>query len=75
MQIIKSFKLFSLFIVLVVLDNVAVVFLAALKFNKLPTIISLFQGALGLFLGYIWLQQEGIAGVIKASLVAFICTN
>ncbi|MFX7732060.1 hypothetical protein ABTK10_21245, partial [Acinetobacter baumannii] len=48
---------------------------AALKFNKLPTIISLFQGALGLFLGYIWLQQECIAGVIKASLVAFICTN
>ncbi|MCA6440437.1 MAG: lipopolysaccharide biosynthesis protein [Sediminibacterium sp.] len=75
LQIIKSFKLFSLFIVLVVLDNVAVVFLAALKFNKLPTIISLFQGALGLFLGYIWLQHEGIAGVIKASLVAFICTN
>lgn len=74
-EILHVYSLFSVFILLIVLDNVSSVFLAALKLNKLQTILSIIQGVLGLVLGYILMKREGIAGVVIASLIALLITN
>jgi O-antigen/teichoic acid export membrane protein len=75
MEILHLYRFLAIFILLVVIDNVSVVFLSALKLNKLPTIVSIGQGILGLGLGYLWLKQYGVVGVAAASLVAFVGTN
>lgn len=74
-EMIWCFRLFAIFIGLVVIDNVSVVFLSALKMNKIPTIVSIGQGVLGLVLGYFFLQYKGLNGVVMASLIAFVATN
>jgi len=69
------FMIFAVFILLIVLDNVSATFLAALKENKVPTIVSLFQGSVGLLLGYFLLIKMGVPGVALASLIALLTTN
>jgi O-antigen/teichoic acid export membrane protein len=69
------FIIFSVFILFIVIDNVSATFLAALRENKVPTIVSLFQGIIGLLLGYFLLLKMGVAGLALASLIALISTN
>jgi O-antigen/teichoic acid export membrane protein len=69
------FIIFAVFILFIVIDNVSATFLAALRENKVPTIVSLFQGLLGLLLGYILLLKMGVAGLALASLIALLSTN
>ncbi len=69
------FVLFAVFILLIVIDNVSATFLAALRENKIPTIVSLFQGGFGLILGYFLLLKMGVAGLALASLIALVTTN
>lgn len=69
------FIVFAVFILFIVVDNVSSTFLAALRENKVPTIVSLFQGALGLVLGYFLLLKMGVLGLALASLIALLSTN
>ncbi len=69
------FILFGLFIFVIAIDNVSSTFLSALKFNRMPTIISIGQGIIGLTIGYFFLPIYGVAGVAVASLLALCCTS
>jgi len=71
----QLYTLFSVFTILIVLDNVSSVFLHALRLNKMQTIISIGQGIFALVLGYFLLQTMGIIGFIVASLIALLFTN
>ncbi len=71
----ELFKLFSVFIMMIVFDNVSAVFLSALRFNKLQTIVAIGQGILGLMLGYILFHYYGIAGIAIGSIIALLVTN
>lgn len=73
--ILQVFMLLSVFTVLIVIDNVSAVFLHALRLNRMQTIISIFQGILGLILGYLFLKNFGIEGFAIASIVALLLTN
>ncbi len=74
-QIITLFTLYLVFTCLIIFDNVSVIFLSALKFNKTPTIISIIQGILGIFLSIIFLKQIGYSGLIIGFLCSFMLTN
>jgi O-antigen/teichoic acid export membrane protein len=69
------FTLFSLFILFIVIDNVSATYISALKLNRMPTIVSIFQGIIGLILGYFLLLQYGIIGMALGSLIALLITN
>lgn len=69
------FMLFGAFIFVIAVDNVSSTFLSALKFNRMPTIISIFQGMIGLTIGYYFLPIYGVAGVAIASIIALSCTS
>lgn len=71
----QLFTLFSVFTLLIVLDNVSAVFLHAFRLNKMQTIISIGQGLLALTLGYFLLQTMGIIGFTIGSLIALLLTN
>jgi O-antigen/teichoic acid export membrane protein len=71
----QLFLLFLVFTTLILIDNVAAIFLSALKLNRLPTIISLVQGLLSLVLTYFSLKEYGLFGVLVSSLAALILTN
>jgi O-antigen/teichoic acid export membrane protein len=74
-DILLVFRLYSLYLGLLVIDHVANIFLAALKFNKYPSIIGTVQGVIGLLLSTYFLPRYGIAGAMYASLIALCCTN
>ncbi len=69
------FTLFAVFIFFIVIDNVSAIYISALKLNKLPTIVSIGQGILGLILGYFLLKEFGIIGMAAGSLIALLATN
>ncbi len=69
------FTLFAVFIFFIVIDNVSAIYISALKLNKLPTIVSIGQGVIGLLLGYFLLKQYGIIGMAAGSLIALLTTN
>lgn len=69
------FTLFAVFIFFIVIDNVSAIYISALKLNKLPTIVSIGQGVLGLILGYFLLKEFGIIGMAAGSLIALLATN
>jgi len=75
MDILRVYSLFSVFILLIVLDNVSSVFLAALKLNKIQTLLSMVQGIIGLIFGYILMKNQGVTGVVIASIIALLVTN
>jgi O-antigen/teichoic acid export membrane protein len=72
---VKLYYLFLAFTILILLDNVSAIFLSALKLNKLPTIISLMQGILGLTLTYFLAHEYGLAGAIVASMIGLLTTS
>jgi O-antigen/teichoic acid export membrane protein len=49
--------------------------LSALKLNRAPTIVSIFQGLIGLALGYFLLPKYGITGIAVALLIALSSTS
>lgn len=74
-EINQVFTVFSIFTILIVIDNVSAVFLHAFRLNKVQTIISLIQGSIALILGSFLLQRMGIIGFAIASIVALLFTN
>ena len=69
------FLLMLVFTILILIDNVSALFLSALKLNRLPTIISLFQGALALLLTAFSVGSYGLIGAVASSLLALVLTN
>lgn len=69
------FRIYSVFIALLLIEHVPLVFLSALKFNRLPSIVATVQGVAGLVLGYFLLPRYGILGATFGSLASFLCTN
>jgi O-antigen/teichoic acid export membrane protein len=74
-QIIPLYHLYLIFTCLIILDNVSVVFLSALKFNKVPTILSIFQGLSGIVLSILFLKYFGLIGLLIGFFISFILTN
>ena len=69
------FKIYIVFISLIIIDNVSFIFLSALKLNKTTTIVSIIQGCLTLILTMFFITKYGIIGAIYASLLSFTLTN
>jgi O-antigen/teichoic acid export membrane protein len=74
-QIIPIYHLYLIFTCLIILDNVSVVFLSALKFNRVPTILSIFQGIIGIILSIVFLKYFGLIGLLIGFFISFILTN
>ena len=71
----QVYTVFSIFTILIVIDNVSSVFLHALRLNKIQTIISIGQGILALLLGALLLKGLGIVGFTIGSVIALLVTN
>ena len=69
------YYLYLLFTGFIIIDNVSVVFLSALKLNRYPTIVSIVQGALCLTSSVVLIQYLGLVGLILACIGSFIVTN
>jgi O-antigen/teichoic acid export membrane protein len=69
------FNLYLVFTALIIFDNVSVIFLSALKFNKVPTLVSLGQGLMGILLSILLLHYIGYIGLLIGFLLSFIFTN
>ena len=69
------FNLYLIFTAFIILDNVSVIFLTALKLNKATTLVSIGQGALGILLSILLLHYIGYIGIIAGFLISFLCTN
>ncbi|MEO8172760.1 MAG: oligosaccharide flippase family protein [Sediminibacterium sp.] len=69
------YNFFSVFTILIVIDNVSAVFLHAFRLNKVQTIISIGQGVLALTIGSLLLKKMGIAGMAVGSVIALLMTN
>jgi O-antigen/teichoic acid export membrane protein len=69
------FKVYALYVFLLVIDHVSVVFLAALKYNRAPSIVSTIQSTASLFLTGFLIAQWGLSGAVWASLLAFATTS
>jgi O-antigen/teichoic acid export membrane protein len=69
------FYLFLVYNILILIDNVSALYLSALKFNKLPTIVSILQGSIVVFSSFLLAGRYGIIGVIFSSIAALVLTN
>jgi O-antigen/teichoic acid export membrane protein len=69
------FNLYLIFTALIIFDNVSVVFLTALKLNKVPTLVSIGQGLLGILLSILLLHNIGYIGLLAGFLISFVLTN
>lgn len=70
-ETLQVYRLYTLLIMFLVIEHVSIVFLSALKQNKLPTLVSFIQGFLGLILSYFLMQRFGLEGAVIGSLIAF----
>ncbi len=61
--------------ILLVIDHVSVVFLAALKYNRAPSIVSTIQSTASLVLTGFFIANWGLSGAVWASLLAFATTS
>jgi O-antigen/teichoic acid export membrane protein len=71
----ELFRYFGIFVLMIAIDSVSAVFMSALKFNKMQTVIGIGQGLLSLILAYVFVASRGIAGMAIASIVALSATN
>jgi O-antigen/teichoic acid export membrane protein len=71
----STFQVYTLYVFFLVIDHVAVIYLLALKFNKMPAIISILQSVLSLFATILFIQQIGLPGAVWASLLLFGLTS
>ena len=69
------FNLYLTFTALIIFDNVSVIFLSALKLNKIPTLVSIGQGLLGILLSILLLYYIGYIGILAGFLISFLFTN
>lgn len=69
------FNLYLVFTALIIFDNVSVIFLSALKLNKIPTLVSIGQGLLGILLSILLLYYIGYIGILAGFLISLIFTN
>lgn len=69
------FNLYLIFTALIIFDNASVIFLSALKLNKIPTLVSIGQGILGILLSILLLYYIGYIGILTGFLISFIFTN
>lgn len=74
-DILELFRLYAVFVLLLVADSVSAIFLSALKWNKIQTIVAIIQGVLSLVLSYYLIPLKGISGLAIASIIALIFTN
>lgn len=74
-EMIQLYYVFSVFTILIVIDNVSSVFLHAFRLNKGQTILSIGQGLMGLLIGYFLLPSYGIVGMAIGSIIALLSTN
>lgn len=66
---------YGILLLLLVLEHIPIVFLTALKWNKLPSIVSVLQGVLGLILSYFFIPIFGTLGIIYAGVLALLGTS
>jgi O-antigen/teichoic acid export membrane protein len=71
----QLFHYYLFFILMVIIDNVSVIYLAALKLNAVPTIVSFCQGILSVVFTYLLINKYGLMGAFYASIASFIITN
>jgi len=69
------FNVYAFYVFLLVIDYVSVVFLLALKLNKLPALVSTTQSFLSLIATVFFIQFWGLAGAVWASLALFASTS
>lgn len=74
-QLLNLYQLYLIFTCLIILDNVSVIFLSALKLNRSTTIVSIFQGLFGICLSILFLNLIGYIGLLIGFLLSFIATN
>lgn len=74
-ETIFTFKLFAILIGGIIIDNVSVIFLNALKLNKTPTFVSITQGVLGILLSYYFVKQYNLIGFVFGAGLSFMLTN
>lgn len=74
-ETIFAFKLFSLLVGFIIIDNVSVIFLNALKLNKIPTFVSIVQGVLGILFSYYFVKEYSLIGFVFGAGLSFILTN
>jgi len=74
-ETILAFKLFSLLIGSIIIDNVSVIFLNALKLNKIPTFVSILQGVLGILFSYYFVKEYKLIGFVYGAGLSFVLTN
>lgn len=70
-----AFSCYGILLGLLLIENVPIVFLAALKNNKWPSVVSTIQGLIGLGLTYFFLPIYGITGAIISLITAFLFTS
>jgi O-antigen/teichoic acid export membrane protein len=70
-----AFNCYGILLGLLLIENVPNVFLAALKKNKWPSVVSTIQGLIGLALTYFFLPIYGITGAIISLITAFLFTS
>ncbi len=70
-----AFRLYTILILCLVIEHVSIVFLSALKLNRMPTLVSISQGLFGLVLSYLLMQRMGLVGAIIGSLIALLSTS
>jgi O-antigen/teichoic acid export membrane protein len=73
--VLQTFVGFGILLLLLVLEHVPIVFLTALKLNKMPSIVSVIQGLLGLTLAYFFIPIFGMLGIIYAGVLALLSTS
>jgi len=71
----QVYHYYTFLIMALVIEHISIVYLSALKLNKIPTIISIVQGFLGLLLSYWLMQSYQLIGAIWGSLIALCCTS
>lgn len=74
-ETILAFKLFAILIGGIIIDNVSVIFLNALKLNKTPTFVSITQGVLGILFSYYFVKEYNLIGFVFGAGLSFMLTN
>ena len=74
-DVLMAFNCYGILLGLLLIENVPNVFLAALKKNKWPSVVSTIQGLIGLALTYFFLPIYGITGAIISLITAFLFTS
>lgn len=71
----STFHLYGVYVLLLIIDHVSVLYLMALRFNRIPAIISLFQSTITMFVTVIFVGKMGLSGAVWASLLVFTLTT